>query len=203
LITYDHPRPWHRGSTFTPGPRRVLSIGERCLWLARLEHAFATSQLTASQYLVGRALLQLLGEDGRLDPGHAYLGEIARCSRRTVQRALERLQEIGLVRWTRRLVRAGWRAEQASNAYELVPDSQPQTPKAPPASTRGRRLACERQPDAQPPVCLIPIEDAIAARAALADRARALEERERAARAVRVAQLPLLYGRPQHGQASS
>ena len=28
---------------------------------------------------------------------------------------------LGLLRWQRRLVRTGWRAEQTSNAYELVP----------------------------------------------------------------------------------
>jgi hypothetical protein len=98
---------------------------------------------------------------------------------------LERLQEVGLVRWARRLVRAGWRAEQTSNAYELVPDSQPQTPPAPPASTRGRRLACERQPDAQPSLGMIlspsppqpvPLMDRAAALDALAQRRREREE---------------------------
>ena len=130
-MEYAHPRPWHAGSLFVPGPRRVLGIGERCLWLARLEQALATGQITAAHYLVGRALLRLLGEDGRLDPGHDYLATLARCGRRTVQRALARLQEIGLVRWARRLVRTGWRAEQTSNAYELVPDGRPITPRAP------------------------------------------------------------------------
>jgi hypothetical protein len=31
------------------------------------------------------------------------------------------MRGLGLLRWQTRLVRAGWRAEQTSNAYELVP----------------------------------------------------------------------------------
>jgi hypothetical protein len=193
-MTHAHPRPWHAGSLFTPGPRRTLGIADRCFWLARLEDAFTSRHLPPAHYLVGRALLRLLGEDGRLDPSHDCLTKLARCSRRTVQRALARLQELDLLRWARRLVRAGWRTEQTSNAYELVPDGRPQTLPAPPARTRGRRLACERQSDAQPPLCVIPLRDPLTDRAALAARARAMEERARAARAAKVASLPLLYG---------
>ena len=128
-----HPRPWHAGSLFTAGPRRPLTISDRALWLARLHRALADQALAGKEYLVGRALLRLLGQEGRLDPAQDTLATIAACSRRTAQRALERLRDLGLVRWTRRLVRRGWRAEQASNAYELVPGA-----------------ACERQPDAEP-----------------------------------------------------
>jgi hypothetical protein len=31
------------------------------------------------------------------------------------------MRNLGLLRWDQRLVRADWRAEQTSNAYELVP----------------------------------------------------------------------------------
>jgi hypothetical protein len=39
----------------------------------------------------------------------------------TVQRALDRLRELGLLSWQRRLVREGWQAHQTSNAYTLTP----------------------------------------------------------------------------------
>jgi hypothetical protein len=38
-----------------------------------------------------------------------------------VGRATAALQRLGLLRWDLRLVRDGWRVEQTSNAYELVP----------------------------------------------------------------------------------
>jgi len=33
------------------------------------------------------------------------------------------MQDLGLLRWDQRLVRDGWRVEQTSNAYELVPNA--------------------------------------------------------------------------------
>ena len=164
MIDHAHPRPWHQGSLFTAGPRRQLGIGERALWLARLHAALAARQLSAAQYLVGRAMERLLGQDGRLDPSQGYLAQLAACSRRTAQRALERLQGLGLVRWVRRLVRAGWRAEQTSNAYELV--NRATTPETAAVARPGRArhptgvgkvsdgcgigAACERQAGAEP-----------------------------------------------------
>jgi hypothetical protein len=38
------------------------------------------------------------------------------------------MRGLGLLRWDQRLVRAGWRAEQTSNAYELVLTSAPPVP---------------------------------------------------------------------------
>jgi DNA-binding transcriptional MocR family regulator len=66
-----------------------------------------------------------LGDDGRLDPSHASLAALAAVSVATVQRALDRLRDLGLLGWARRLVRdaaSGWRAAQASNAYWLTPE---------------------------------------------------------------------------------
>jgi hypothetical protein len=31
------------------------------------------------------------------------------------------MRDLGLLRWDQRLIRSGWRAEQTSNSYELVP----------------------------------------------------------------------------------
>jgi hypothetical protein len=132
-MEYAHPRPWHAGSLFVPGPRRPLSLADRCLWLGKLGNALQAQQISGKEYLAGRALLAFIGDDGRLDPSHAAIAERACCSERTVRRALARFDALGLLRWQRRLVRqpGAWRAEQTSNAYELVPDGRPITPRAP------------------------------------------------------------------------
>ena len=77
--------------------------------------------------------MRRLGTDGRLDPTHATLAADTSCSDRTVRRATAAMRDVGLLRWQTRLVRASWRAEQTSNAYELVP-----TLAAPPVFPRAR-----------------------------------------------------------------
>src|SRR5690349_4541205 len=145
-MEYAHPRPWHAESLFVAGPRRPLSFGDRCLWLGKLGNALQAQQISGKEYLAGRALLSFIGEDGRLDPSHAAIAARAICSERTVRRALVRFADLGLLRWQRRLVRrpGGWRSEQASNAYELVPDGCPITPRAP-AVQGSLRLHCGGQ----------------------------------------------------------
>jgi hypothetical protein len=145
-MEHAHPRPWHAGSLFVSGPRRPLSLGDRCLWLGKLGSALQARQISGKEYLAGRALLSFIGEDGRLDPSHAAIAARAGCSERTVRRALVRFDALGLLRWQRRLVRqpGAWRAEQASNAYELVPDGRPITPRMP-AMQGALRLHCGGQ----------------------------------------------------------
>lgn len=62
-----------------------------------------------------------ISTDGRCDPGHDTLADDAGCCARTVRRGLDALRALGLVMWQRRIVRAGWRTSQTSNAYLLVP----------------------------------------------------------------------------------
>jgi hypothetical protein len=52
---------------------------------------------------------------------HATLAGDVGCSPRTVGRATVAMRALGLLRWDQRLVRSGWRTEQTSNTYELVP----------------------------------------------------------------------------------
>jgi len=85
-------------------------------------HARA-GRLPAKQEWVGLALLKRLGRDGQCDPSHATLADDSGTSPRTVRRATATLQSLGLLRWQQRLVRADWRAEQTSNAYEFTPGS--------------------------------------------------------------------------------
>lgn len=62
----------------------------------------------------------LAGWGAGRSPRHGQLARACCCSTRTVQRALARLHALGLLSWTRRVVRGpGWRA-QISNAYQLL-----------------------------------------------------------------------------------
>src|SRR4051794_29249493 len=113
---------FHAHSVFGAGPRRPLTIGERALWLARLDAARRARRITPGHELVARALLKRLGPDGRLDPAQDTLAHDTGLSDRTVRRALRALADAGLLTWQRRLVRDGWRCRQTSNAYCLVPE---------------------------------------------------------------------------------
>jgi hypothetical protein len=135
MMTHAHPRPWRGDSLFTAGKRRPLCREARRIWCARLEAARRAGHVTALHAEIGRAMLRRLGVEGRLDPSQDTIAADAACSARTVRRALARLAALGLLAWQRRLVRAGWRTEQTSNAYELVPDGRPVPPRpARPAS---------------------------------------------------------------------
>jgi hypothetical protein len=72
---------------------------------------------------VGEALLRRLGTGGQCDPSYATLAADTGASTRTVGRATARLRDLGLLRWDRRLVRRGWRSEQTSNSYALMPSA--------------------------------------------------------------------------------
>ena len=172
-----HPRPWWSGSLFVAGARRALDRNARRLWLARLDAARRRGLVTALHAEVGRALLRRLGIDGQLDPSHETIAGDAACSSRTVRRALARLAQLGLLAWQRRLVRAGWRAEQTSNAYQLAPDGPPlpapiERPRC--GGQDGRETRFLRKEEAPPP-------DRVAALKAL-ERV-ALASRDRFARA--------------------
>ena len=159
-----HPRPWRRGSQFGDGPRRPLSADERRTWLARADGERRAGRLTALHVEIARALVRRLGVDGQCDPSHATLAGDAACDPSSVLRALKALRTVGLVAWERRLVRCPWpeggpgatRAEQTSNAYELLlPDR--------PVALRGerrcsavwRRPDCNRQTAGETPSQLI------------------------------------------------
>jgi hypothetical protein len=77
-------------------------------------------------------LLSHLSREGRCDPSYARLGAGAQTSSKTAERAVAAGAACGLLRWERRIVRNGWRAEQTSNAYELLvpgdPEPRPHVP---------------------------------------------------------------------------
>ena len=159
-----HPRPWRRGSLFGDGPRRPLSADERRAWLARADAERKAGRLTALHVEVGRALLRRLGVDGQCDPAHATLAHDAGCDPSSVLRALKALQAVDLVGWERRLVRRPWpaggrgatRAEQTSNAYELLLPARPVAPRQERrCSAVRRRPNCDRQDAGEIPSQLI------------------------------------------------
>jgi len=122
-LSRHHPRPWHCASEYGPGPRRPLDREQRGRFRFLLNVHARAGRLTEAAVRVGEALVRRLGTEGRCDPSQATLGDDARCSDRTVRRAIAALHTLGLIAWTRRIVRAGWRAEQTSNAYELCPEA--------------------------------------------------------------------------------
>jgi hypothetical protein len=86
-----------------------------------LQQHRAARRLTADYVAVGEALLRRLGADGQCDPSYDTLAADTGSCDRTARRATAAMRDLGLIRWERRLVRRGWRSEQTSNAYELVP----------------------------------------------------------------------------------
>jgi hypothetical protein len=120
-MSTSHPRPWHRGSMFGDGPRRPLDREQRARMHYLLRAHARAGRLPAKQEWVGQALLKRLGTDGQCDPCQDTLAADAGCCSRTVRRAADTMQALGLLTWQRRIVRAGWRTEQTSNAYMLIP----------------------------------------------------------------------------------
>ena len=113
-------RRWHRNSIFGDGPRVRLDREQRAQWKAKLQLQRRPGRLTIGTADVGRALCNMLGNDGRLDPSHATIATRAGVHISTVKRALEQLAEFGFLSWTRRLIRRAWRCEQTTSAYVLM-----------------------------------------------------------------------------------
>jgi hypothetical protein len=131
-------KPWHRGSIFGPGRRRLLDRNARARWRYVINRHARAGRITAKGAWVLQALEQHLSREGRCDPSHARLAAEAEVGERTVERTLMRARALGLVDWDRRIdrVAGGWRAEQTSNAYVLLGEGAELTVAAapPPAS---------------------------------------------------------------------
>ena len=171
-----HPRPWHGGALFGEGRRVPLDREARARFRFLLRAHARAGRLPAKGEWIGAALLKRLGADGRCDPSHATLAADAGCSDRTARRATCRLRDLGLLRWEQRLVRAGWRAEQTSNAYQLQ-----MLPAATHALAVGARSsggqAGRETPRIGIPLCTASAAEVAAAHRALADRRRVIEQR--------------------------
>jgi hypothetical protein len=171
-----HPRPYRAGSIFGTGPRRPLDREQRARFRFLLNAHRRARRVTPLGETIGNALVRRLGTDGQLDPSHDTLAADAGCSARTVRRALDAMKALGLLVWQRRLVRDGWRTEQASSAYVLVPSGIGTLPPARPRACggqNGRQTRLESFPSVQ----TASAADVRAARDALARRRAAIEAR--------------------------
>src|SRR3954451_18758774 len=102
-------------------------------WLGHVRRAHRDGLLTRAWRDVLLELHGYRGTGGIAWTAHATLADRAECCVRTVQRALEAARELGLVSWSARRLRAGWRSLRSSNAYRL------QRPQKPLEAVPGRR----------------------------------------------------------------
>ena len=120
-------------------------------WFSRVYREYEAGNLTPLWRDVLRAL-------GRFDacrfgifPSHQFLARRARCSVRTVQRALQAARRLGLVDWCHQRVRAAWRLLRASNRYVLRTPTGPVQPGPHgPAATTGQAGRGVTQPREKP-----------------------------------------------------
>lgn len=136
-------RRWHQGSVFGPGRRRRLDRNGRARFRYLLRAHTRARRLAPKHEWVGEALVKRLGADGQCDPSYDTLAEDAGCSARTARRATARMWELGLLLWQKRLIRTEWRAEQTSNAYELLTGDELLAPAAAPAISCGGQTGRE------------------------------------------------------------
>jgi DNA-binding transcriptional MocR family regulator len=98
-----------------------------CPWTARVWQEFRAGNLTRSARDILLTLRTYRGPGGLICPSHATLADRAKCSVRSVQRALQQADHLGLVRWAERRVRAAWRWLRTSNRYWLTTPESPVT----------------------------------------------------------------------------
>ena len=90
-------------------------------WTARIRQEHRAGNLTSSAVLVLEELAAYAsGSRGEAWPSHATLASRAGTSISTVQRALRAARDLGLIEWTERRVRAGWRWLRTSNLYRFI-----------------------------------------------------------------------------------
>jgi hypothetical protein len=107
-------------------------------WFSRIHREYEAGNLT----LHYREVLLVLGRFHTcrfgIFPSHQTLATRARCSVRTVQRALQAARGLGLLDWAARRVKAAWRSLRASNRYVLRLPAGPVRTPLPTTGQRGR-----------------------------------------------------------------
>jgi hypothetical protein len=100
-------------------------------WTSRIWQEFHAGNLSRAARDVLLTLRTYRGHGGLICPSHDTLADRANCHPSTVLRALQTARDLGLVRWTERRVRAGWRWLRTSNRYTLTDPETPVTPRLP------------------------------------------------------------------------
>ena len=91
-----------------------------CPWTDRVWREFHADNLTRAYRDVLLTLRTFRGIGGACWPSHETLADRAGCCVRTVQRALKQALDLGLVSWSERRVKAGWRWLRTSNWYRFA-----------------------------------------------------------------------------------
>lgn len=105
-------------------------------WTARIWREFHADNLTRGMRDTLLTLATYRGAGGICTPSHATLAARIDGSVRTVQRALDQARNLGLVIWTERRIRRGWRWLRTSNAYRLMMPTEAVQPGQRPVSLR-------------------------------------------------------------------
>jgi DNA-binding transcriptional MocR family regulator len=92
-------------------------------WRTRVYQEQLAGNLTLPWRVVLFELDSYFNAGGLAWPSHATLAGRVGCCTKTVGRALEAARALGLLEWSRRRVRIGWRSLQSSNLYRrLMPE---------------------------------------------------------------------------------
>ena len=112
-------------------------------WPDRVWQEFKAGNLTRAWRDVLLTLATFRGRGGIICPAHQTLGDRAKLSSKTAERALHAARALGLVTWTEQRVRRGWRWLRTTNLYRLiVPEAPLQNGKRP--IVRTNRLSVGR-----------------------------------------------------------
>ena len=118
---------WPAASQSTPANCRRFKRLCRSPWTTRIWQEYRAGNLTCAARDVLLTLHTFRGTGGRCWPSHATLADRAKCCTRTVWRALQQAQHLGLLTWAERRIRAGWRWLRTSNLYKFMVPEEPAT----------------------------------------------------------------------------
>ncbi|HEY0220495.1 MAG TPA: helix-turn-helix domain-containing protein [Afipia sp.] len=99
----------------------------RDAWSARIWREFHAGNLSRGFRDALLALATYRSRGGTAWPSHGTIAERARCGVATVRRALRHAAALGLLTWSERRRRAGWRSLRSSNLYRFIVPDQPVT----------------------------------------------------------------------------
>jgi hypothetical protein len=94
-------------------------------WTARIWQEFKAGNLTRAWRDALLTLATFRGRGGIICPSHKTVADRANMASKTVERAVRAARDLGLVDWTERRVKRGWRWLRSSNLYRLIVPGEP------------------------------------------------------------------------------